>query len=83
MGGNQINEIDSNGFQGFENLEEIYFNQNKLTKIDSSSFQNLKKLKKLDLSCNYLKEIDANRFFDLVNLMIGKELSGFSFINSI
>ena len=31
MGGNQINEIDSNGFQGLENLEVLDF---KMESID-------------------------------------------------
>ena len=51
LGWNQINGIDSNGFQGLESLVELNLERNQLTKIKSDSFQHLKTLKKLDL-CN-------------------------------
>ena len=37
--------MDSNGFQGWDNLEELDLRGNKLTKIESKSFQHLNKLK--------------------------------------
>jgi Leucine-rich repeat (LRR) protein len=60
LGGNQIGEIDSNGFQGLEDLEELNLIYNKLTKIESNPFRNLKKLQKIDFSGNY--ELDSNAF---------------------
>ena len=41
---NQIEQIDSNGFKGLDNLEELNLDINKLTKIKSKSFQYLNKL---------------------------------------
>jgi Leucine-rich repeat (LRR) protein len=59
---NQINEIDTNGFQGLENIEEINLSGNQLTKIEATSFQHLSKLKKIDLRFNRITELDTNGF---------------------
>ena len=59
---NQINEIDSSGFQGLDNLEEFYLDYNRLTKIESNSFRHLTKLRILNLANNQINEIDSNDF---------------------
>ena len=47
---NQINDVDSKGFQGLDNLEELDINSNLLTLVSSELFyQCLPKLKKLNL----------------------------------
>ena len=56
------NQIDSNGFQGLDNLEELYLGNNNFAKIESNSFQYLNKLKELDLSSNQIEQIDPNEF---------------------
>ena len=57
---NEINAIDSSGFHGLENLEELLMYGNKLTKNELSSMQNFKKLSVLDLQSNEIDEIDLN-----------------------
>ena len=42
---NKFHKINSNGFQGLNNLEELNLNSNKLAKIESNLFQHLNKLK--------------------------------------
>ena len=70
LNSNQIEQIETNGFQGLDNLEELNLSENKLTKIDSNSFQHFNNLKKLDLKENQIEQIDLNGFRRLKNLKI-------------
>ena len=47
---NHIHTINGISFNGLENLEELYLNDNKLTKIEAGLFEQLKKLKLLNMS---------------------------------
>ncbi len=50
LGGNEIEQIDSNGFQSLENLEGLFIDFNKIFSI--KSFEHLNKLEELDLQYN-------------------------------
>ena len=57
---NEISAIDSSGFHGLENLEELIFFGNKLTKNELSYMQSFKNLSFLDLQSNQIDENDLN-----------------------
>jgi Leucine-rich repeat (LRR) protein len=53
----QIKEIEPNGFQGLDSLEELNLNRNNMIKIESNSFQHFKKLKIFNLYQNQIKNL--------------------------
>jgi len=61
----QINCLEDDAFEGFDNIEDLYLDHNLLTCINQTAFINLNKLEKLDLSNNLIDSIDQYDFFYL------------------
>lgn len=65
-----LNSIDKDAFQGLNNLEKLFLNENLLTDIKPGTFSGLENLRVLDLSYNNLLSIDKNMVSNLTKLEI-------------
>ena len=66
----EIKSIESNTFNGFNNLEQLILSSNELTSITANIFNGLTALKILDLNFNMIDSIEDNAFTALENLEI-------------
>ena len=64
----QLVEINTEMFEGMDNLEYLYLGWNKLTSVPLNAFMKLTKLKYLDLGQNQIVELPNDLFKNNVNL---------------
>ena len=65
-----IEEIDSNTFSGFLNLQILWLSNNKIRRIDELAFKNLKSLKEIWLERNDIISFNKNALSDSKNLKL-------------
>lgn len=66
---NDIREIRTSTFRGYDRLEYLYINNNKITSIAAGAFQPFATtLQSLDLGRNSLSRLDRSTFENMVNL---------------
>ena len=86
LSGQNIDLIDVNTFDGFDQLEELYLEKNKINKIENGLFNKLTKLRELWLESNAIVSIDRNSFFgsnDLELVCLSKNPVSVLFPNSL
>lgn len=65
---NRISNIESEVFEGFQNLRILSLHTNNLQHINSSTFSGLMMLEELDLSRNMISDMDRDAFRVMINL---------------